>query len=119
MKTLILSFFVIFLTTCKKRVNKESKTENPTENISWIKEYIEETKKSPFPTKAMIVQYTYNNEIVYLVDGCYQCPDAMSTVYNTKKEVLCTFGGMVAETNNTCPDFEEKATNKKTIWKSF
>lgn len=105
--------------SCKSSSNAQKSTNNPLQDIVWIKEYIEETKKSPFPTKAMITQYTYKGEIVYMVDGCYQCPDAMSTLYNIKKEKLCTFGGMLPSLNNTCPDFTEKATDKKVLWKSF
>lgn len=118
MKTIFYILLVIFVMSCKSSSSAQSNN-NPIEDIAWIKEYIQETNKSEFPTRAMITQYTYKGETVYLVDGCYQCPDAMSTLYTAKKEKLCTFGGMVPSLNNTCPDFSEQATNEKVLWKSF
>lgn len=118
MKTVALAYLLVVSFACKFSSSTQQKVTNPIEDIAWIKAYIEETTKSPFPTKAMITQYTYNNETVYLVDGCHQCPDAPSFLYNAKKETLCIFGGMIANTNN-CPDFLEKATDETLLWKSF
>ncbi len=112
MKPLTIIFLLLFV-SCGT-----SKKENYTETIHWIKEYIEKTQESPFPTKAIITQYVYKGETVFLVEGCYQCPDSPGILYNKKKEQLCVFGGMVANSNN-CPDFLNNATNKKVIWKSF
>ncbi|MDY0780451.1 DUF6970 domain-containing protein [Tenacibaculum sp. IB213877] len=117
MKTLTTLISLLILTSCAQQ-KKEANNLNPIEKTQWMKDFIKQTEENPFPTKAMIVQYTYNNETVYLVDQCYQCPDAISTLYNIKKERLCTFGGMIPNTNN-CPDFFDKATNKKILWKNF
>lgn len=117
MKRTIVLLAVFLMMSCSS--TKQKKSQDSTKGITWIKEYIKEAKKSPFPVKTVITQYSYKGETVYMVDDCYQCPDAMTTVYNVKKEVLCTFGGMVPETNNTCPDFEKEAKKEKVVWKSF
>lgn len=116
---LLYSFFIFIVCIgCSQKKEKTKTQENPIENIKWIKEYIDKTKESPFPTKVIITQYTYNKETVYLVNGCYKCSDEVSYLYNRKNEKLCTFGGMVANSNN-CPNFFDKAANKKVLWKSF
>lgn len=111
-------FLILFIAACISNSNKVKEINNPIEEITWIKEFISETKKSPFPTKAKITQYKFNGEIVYLINGCVDCTDAPSILYNQKKEELCVFGGMIANSNN-CPDFFYKASEKKVIWKSF
>lgn len=109
---------LIFTFSCKSQQTKDGAVSNPTKNIKWIKKFINETNNDIFPTKAQITQYTYKGETVYLVEHCYECPDAAAFLYNVKKEKLCTFGGMVPNTNN-CPNFSKEATNEKVIWKNF
>ena len=113
----VLLLSVVLIVSCGPQKTSSNK-QNPIQAISWIKEYIENTKKSPFPTKAMITQYSYNGKTVYLVVGCMDCADAPSILYNENKEELCVFGGMVPNSNN-CPDFFDEASDKKVIWKSF
>ncbi|WP_442264877.1 DUF6970 domain-containing protein [Tenacibaculum sp. ZS6-P6] len=118
MKFPIIILLLLFVSCGTSKKEKKNSNKNQIESISWIKEYIEKTKENPFPTKAIITQYLYKNEIVFLVEGCYQCPDSPKVLYNKKKEQLCVFGGMLAHTNN-CPDFFKNATDKKIIWKNF
>ncbi len=115
---LAVCFVILILVSCAESKKIKDTTKNPIETISWMQELIKQTKESPFPTKVMISQYTYNGKTVFLVDECYQCPDASSFLYTDKKEKLCTFGGMIPNSNN-CPDFNDNATNKKILWKSF
>ena len=103
--------------SCKSSSTAQN-TEDTAQEISWIKEQIKEFKAHPFPRKSKISQFTYKEATVFLVESCYQCPDATSYLYNTKKEKLCTFGGMIPNTNN-CPDFFDVATDKKELWKNF
>lgn len=118
MKNTVLYFMFLILISCGQQKKSSENTTNPVEEINWIKEYIAATTKSPFPTKVVITQYTYKNQNVYLVNGCYNCADAVSYLYTSNKEQLCTFGGMIPNSNN-CPDFFNEATDKKVIWKSF
>lgn len=111
----VIPFFLLMITSCaQQKMNSNKKAQD----IAWIKEIIEKTKESPFPTKVIISQYQFQGATVYLVDQCYQCPDGMSILYNEKKEKLSTFGGMMANLNKY-PNFFEEATDKKVIWKSF
>ncbi|MFD0992288.1 DUF6970 domain-containing protein [Tenacibaculum geojense] len=109
---------LLFLCLISCAPKKEASQVNPIENKVWMQDFIKQIKDNPFPVKAMIVSYTYKNETVYLLDPCYQCPDAISTLYNAKHDKLCTFGGMMPNTNN-CPDFFDTATDKKVLWKNF
>lgn len=85
------------------------------ENDAWLNTMIAslETRSDQ---KAEIVQYRYKDQVVYYVDDCKGCADSMQIVYNCTGESLCTFGGIAGF--NTCPDFFEKATDKKIIWQN-
>ncbi len=113
----LLPLLMFMMISCAQQ-QKTSTKGNPIEDIIWIKEFINETKKSPFPSKVIITQYKFKGEIVYLVNHCYQCADEMSILYNIKKEKLSTFGGMIANENKH-PNFFKEATEKKELWRSF
>lgn len=80
---------------------------------SWLLTIISELEVTGNPGE--VIRYTYNNEYVFLIDGCHQCPDYLSVVYSCDQVVLCEFGGIAGL--NTCPDFVDKATHEKLIWK--
>lgn len=117
MRFFLISLVVIVFLSCKTTSKAQNKNTNPLEEVSWLKELKTSFDNDTFQRKAMIIQYTYNNEIVFLIEDCYQCPDGMSTLYNSKKEKVCVFGGIMG--NNSCPDFSEKAINEKVIYKNF
>ncbi len=117
MRISFLSLLVVIFLSCKTTWKAQNSGTNPLEEITWLKELKTSFDKDSFQNKAMIIQYTYNNETVYLIENCYQCPDGMSTVYNSKKEKVCEFGGFIG--SNTCPGFSSKATNEKVIYKNF
>ena len=87
---------------------------DPLENIEWLKELKDTFEKSDQAAGTMITQYHYQEECVFLVDDCYQCPDALQIVYNYEQEKICEFGGI--EGRNTCPDFEENASGALMLW---
>ena len=117
MKTFLYFFLMALILSCKPNSSLQKKAKS-VEELPWIKEQIASFKKNPFPSKSAITTYQHKGKTVYLIESCYECPDAVSLLYNSKKEKLCTFGGMIANTNN-CPDFFEEATDKKIIWKNF
>lgn len=117
MRIYLLSLLVLIFLSCKTTSKAQNKSNSPLEDITWLKELKTSFEKDSGQRKAMIIQYTYNKETVFLIENCFQCPDGMSTVYNSKKKVICEFGGIIGK--NTCPDFSEKATNEKVIYKSF
>lgn len=86
---------------------------DPIENISWLKEIqVEFAGKKDYATR--IVQYTYRGNCVFLINDCLQCPDGLAIIYNTEKEIVCVFGGIAG--HNTCPDFNQEATNPVVLW---
>lgn len=111
-------FLILFIAACSSNSNKVKEINHPIEEITWIKEFISETKKSPFPTKVVISQYKFKEETVFLINHCFKCADEMKVLYNTKKEKLSTFGGMIPN-QNKYPNFFEEATEKKELWRSF
>jgi hypothetical protein len=82
-------------------------------DIRWLQPYIDAFKNNT-AVKSEIIRYLYNGKIVYYMDSCKGCPDSMAIVYNCMGEVICQFGGIAGF--NTCPDFTDKATQKKVIW---
>jgi hypothetical protein len=80
----------------------------------WLTQIIEDAQESP--QKAEVIRYKYNGQTVYNINTCLDCADSMAQVYNCSGDVICQFGGIAGF--NTCPDFEEKATNKKVIWRN-
>lgn len=83
------------------------------ESDVWVQNMIKQLEERE-DQKAEIIQYSYYNETVYYVDDCKGCADSMQIVYDCSGTQLCTFGGIAGF--NTCPDFFEKATNKKVVW---
>jgi len=81
-------------------------------NTAWLQPIIKNAQQNS--SKAEVIRYRYNNQTVYYIDTCIGCPDSMAHVLTCSGEVICQFGGIMGI--NTCPDFEEKATNKKVIW---
>ncbi len=118
MKNTIVLIVTLFFLSCTSD-NEDPKTcgtNNPLEDIAWLKELKENVEMSASPAKAVFTQYTYNNETVFSIDTCADCADNLITVYNCEKEVICMFGGIGGL--NTCPDFEQKATNKLILWEN-
>ena len=105
------------MVSCKSTVVKKNQTSNSLNSISWLKDMKTSFEKNNVKNKVMILQYMYHGELVFLVESCYQCPDGTSRLYNSKKEIICTFGGIIGAVS--CSDFSEKATEEKLIWKNF
>lgn len=84
-------------------------------NNTWLENTIEAAENNA-DQKAIIVQYHYNGQIVFLVDRCVDCADAMQVVYNCSGDELCKFGGIAGF--NDCPNFFEIATDKTVIFQN-
>ena len=83
-------------------------------NTVWLQPIIENAQQNS--SKAEVISYQYNLQTVYYINTCIDCADSMAEVYSCSGEVICQFGGIAGF--NTCPDFEEKATRRKVIWKN-
>jgi len=115
---ILIVVITLLLSNCKTNKMEQSKSEetNPVEEIAWLKEMIVGFEKDTYH-KQIIEQYTYKEKEVYMVHTCYQCPDAITYVYDKEKNVICESGGFVGK--DTCSDFEEKATDKKILYNNI
>lgn len=84
-------------------------TSDPLGELPWLKEIKTTIEINANATGGQIIAYKYENEDVFWVDDCYNCDDKLVVVYNCDGEVVCEFGGISGQ--NTCPGFEEKATD--------
>ena len=122
MKTSIFKFALFFFaicfiaTSCKKENQSEEKLattctiDNPLETIQWLKEISNGFMAQANPLPKRITQYFYQGECVFLIDGCVNCDDNLTTLYNVDQDVICEFGGIAGI--NTCPNFETEATGE-------
>lgn len=87
-------------------------SDEPVKEISWVKALLEDFESSE--RKEQVILYKYNDNEVLLVNRCYQCPDAMTEVYDCEHNVICQFGGFAG--TNTCPDFDQNAVVIDTLY---
>lgn len=92
------------------------KVQNPIENLAWLKEIKKGMEKSATASRSSIVQYTYNNETIFVVNSCENCSNTISNVYSCSGTVICKL--KEAEEKNTCLNFVKEATNKKILWQN-
>ena len=83
-------------------------------DTAWLQTIIENAKQNS--SKAEVIRYRYNEQTVYYINTCIDCADGMAQVHTCSGEVICQFGGIAGF--NTCPDFNDTATDKKVIWKN-
>lgn len=83
-------------------------------DTAWLQTIIESAQQNT--SKAEVIRYRYNGQTVYYINTCIDCADSMGQVYTCSGEVICQFGGIAGF--NTCPDFDDTATQKKLIWHS-
>ena len=111
MKKIFLYCFVIFLAIVVSCTSSKKADNN---YPSWVKDLISSFEKEN--AHAQIKEYNYNGRPVYLISNCYLCPDAMDIVYDKENNKVCEFGGIAGR--NTCPDFDQKASDKKIVWQN-
>jgi PBP1b-binding outer membrane lipoprotein LpoB len=118
-KYIFIIISIVLLTSCsetKELITTTCNTNNPLEDLTWLYEIKTNFDKSASASKKQIIQYTYKNETVFMIDICNGCSDNLTAVYNCEGTVICEFGGIAGV--NTCPDFDEKATNQKIVWEN-
>ena len=107
-KSAILFLLILGCLSCEDCETFTCNYDDPLEEIGWLNEL-----KMVFDASnqtAKINQYTYEGDIVFEVDDCFGCGDALIIVYDCHKNILCQFGGIAGL--NTCPDFYETASDK-------
>ncbi|CAL2091028.1 conserved exported protein of unknown function [Tenacibaculum sp. 190524A02b] len=116
MKTTVLLLTLVFFFSCADNdvKNEVCGVENPIEQLAWLKKKKEDLEKMASPGKKHIIQYTYKNQPVFLIDACVDCADGLQYLFNCAGEKICEFGGI--DGRNTCPDFDKTKTNKIVLW---
>ncbi|WP_010178873.1 DUF6970 domain-containing protein [Aquimarina agarilytica] len=114
MKNIIRIFVLLLLfVSCERVLETQKCSDNPLEEIAVLKKLIaNEEAQTPGTSNGLeIIQYTYQNKVVYFVDDCVNnCADSLALVYDCDENVICEFGGIAGV--NTCPDFEAEATDR-------
>ncbi|MBI3259706.1 MAG: hypothetical protein HYZ54_09565 [Ignavibacteriae bacterium] len=81
-----------------------------TQKINAIKAM--EVKKPPLS----VWQFQYNGRTVYYISP--YCCDMFSELYDNQCNLICNpDGGFTGRGDGKCPDFAEKKTDEKLIWK--
>ncbi len=118
MKNVIkIAIFLLVLTGCEEVFETQKCSDDPLEEILVLKQLVvNEQAQNPGESNGLeIIQYTYQNEVVYLVNDCINnCSDALTVVYNCDETIICEFGGIAGL--NTCPDFEMEATDSEVLF---
>jgi len=117
----LLSCFSLLLILCSASQchddslsNGEGASCDGSKTPAWIDEIFSDMEQGN--NKGEIIRYKLNGQTVFLINTCLDCADSMSEVYDCQHNVLCQFGGIAGF--NTCPDFYQKATHKKVIWRN-
>lgn len=119
-QTFIRATLVIFLIASFQSCDEDGNTisicevADPLKDLAWLAEIKNGFDLSMQPAAVEIIMYTYNGAQVFLIDSCVDCADGLTSVYNCEGEVICEFGGIVGL--NTCPDFEEEATDPQILY---
>ncbi|WP_010522684.1 DUF6970 domain-containing protein [Aquimarina agarivorans] len=119
MKNLIKILAVVAFTfaSCERVFDTPKCSNNPLEDVGVLRDLVaNEQAQNPEESNGLeIVQYTFQNQTVYLVNDCINnCADALEIVYDCDENIICEFGGIAGL--NTCPDFETEATNRKVLF---
>jgi len=112
--TIVLLFFVLMCSAFQCENNSFPDESAYCTDTAWLQTIIKNAQQNS--SKAEVIRYLYNGQTVYYINTCIDCADGMAQVYTCSGEVICQFGGIAGF--NTCPDFNDTATEKKVIWKN-
>jgi len=126
MQTLVFTIIIMLVSfdSCNKEPNEMNvvpgdrfcQTENPLEEIPWLKMMKQSFEMSAQPAGVQIIGYRYHGKDVFLVNNCVGCADEMAQVYDCDGRIICQFGGIAGL--NTCPDFFVTATDSTMLYNS-
>lgn len=114
MNKIIVLLFILLFIGCNEDEKEVCYTNDPLEEISWLSDIRDSFDKDMGLQRQRIIMYKYHGEYVFLIDDCYQCPDALAFVFDCEGKVICEFGGFTGI--NTCPDFGQNATDEKALY---
>jgi hypothetical protein len=107
LKLIITSSIILFFFSCSKNNVSQCDSDNPLEDIGWLKEKKLYLEINMGIAGWQIIRYKYKGEYVFWIDPCFQCADRVISVYDCSGSVICEFGGN--DGRNTCLDFETQA----------
>lgn len=95
-------------------LDKTCSIRNPLQEIDWLKETVQNLEKLNDSPGAEIIQYVYQDQCVFMIDDCFKCADKLIRVYDYDQNLICEFGGIAGL--NTCPNFEQEATDRQVLF---
>jgi hypothetical protein len=113
--SIVVAIMFFSLCSCETQVKKDipsCETSSPLEDVRWLLKMKDSLEQNNQPS--LIIMYAYRGENVFYVDPCYQCPDALTYVYNCAGEIICEFGGI--DGRNTCPGFDTQASDSTLLF---
>jgi len=114
MKMIFYILMVTFALSCSKEEKIEiCNTDEPLEQISWLKSIVQSIMDNGSPSE--VVVFVYKGNDVFLINPCMGCADGLTTVYDCNGNEICKFGGFAGF--NTCPDFDQTAVEKAVLFR--
>ena len=115
MKRILLLLFI----TCALSCNSEDECEkeiaecnfdSPTEDLFWLKEYVESVENSELADYFYVLQGEYNGQPVFIINGncCPHCDTRPMAVMDCNGNEMFTY----------LSEEGEKVSNEKVIWKT-
>jgi len=116
MKFICALFSIMLFFSCEEDPLIKDCSDNPLENIDWLKSLVDTENNTDMENSngLEITQYTYEKQTAFLINNCINCSDNLTILYDCDQNKLCEFGGIVGV--NTCPDFEQEASDKKILF---
>ncbi len=84
---------------------------------AWVWQMIRDFEAAPVGNPPQSIwKYEFNGQTVYYVPP--QCCDQFSILYNAEGTILCApDGGFGGTGDGRCPDFRQKRSNERLVWK--
>lgn len=110
------SFFKISQNLLKLCYDNKQKVLNFLDKTNWLNAYIAMLEKMPVANPpAKIIQYTWNEEIVYYEPP--RCCDIWSSLYDSEGNIIChPDGGLCGYGDGGCPDINSELKDPVIIW---
>lgn len=96
--------------TEKAKLKDLCSSDNPTEELAWLKQEIQSIKASALTEYFYVEQADLMGEPVFILGNCCPFCNTIIPLYNCEGEIICYL--------SDCPSIASKIKNNKVIWKS-